>query len=186
MDCQRPRSVKNVAENVKKYSPNAVVIVVSNPLDAMVYVAWKVTGFPAHRVMGQAGALDVARYKTFLQYHPTHPLAEYAQWRLALCYFEQRSAPGRDQSMARNAETELSFYQQKYPDGPHAAEVAPMVAGLIDARAHHEKRVGDFYLDRLAPGDFSQEGLSRAGLRRIVDGKRHVAIDRRANQCCQD
>ncbi|MGE3107635.1 MAG: malate dehydrogenase [Phycisphaerales bacterium] len=58
--------VKNVAENVKKYSPNACVIVVSNPLDAMVYVAWKVTGFPAGRVMGQAGALDVARYKTFL------------------------------------------------------------------------------------------------------------------------
>lgn len=58
--------VKNVSENVKKYAPNAIVIVVSNPLDAMVYVAWKVTGFPASRVMGQAGALDVARYKTFL------------------------------------------------------------------------------------------------------------------------
>jgi malate dehydrogenase len=58
--------VRNVSENVKKYSPNAVVIVVSNPLDAMVYVAWKVTGFPTHRVMGQAGALDVARFKTFL------------------------------------------------------------------------------------------------------------------------
>ncbi|MBX3358023.1 MAG: malate dehydrogenase [Phycisphaeraceae bacterium] len=58
--------VKNVAENVKKYAPNAIIIVVSNPLDAMVYVAWKVTGFPAARVMGQAGALDVARYKTFL------------------------------------------------------------------------------------------------------------------------
>lgn len=60
------RIVKDVSENVKKYAPNAIVIVVSNPLDAMVYVAWKVTGFPAHRVMGQAGALDVARYKTFL------------------------------------------------------------------------------------------------------------------------
>ncbi len=58
--------VKSVAENVKKYAPESIVIVVSNPLDAMVYVAWKVTGFPAHRVMGQAGALDVARYKTFL------------------------------------------------------------------------------------------------------------------------
>lgn len=58
--------VKAVSENVKKHSPDAAVIVVSNPLDAMVYVAWKVTGFPAHRVMGQAGALDVARYKTFL------------------------------------------------------------------------------------------------------------------------
>ncbi len=58
--------VKNVSENVKKYAPNAIVIVVSNPLDAMVYVAWKVTGFPSHRVIGQAGALDVARYKAFL------------------------------------------------------------------------------------------------------------------------
>ncbi|MBX3377929.1 MAG: malate dehydrogenase [Phycisphaeraceae bacterium] len=58
--------VKSVAENIKKYAPNAIVIVVSNPLDAMVYVMWKVTGFPANRVMGQAGALDVARYKTFL------------------------------------------------------------------------------------------------------------------------
>jgi malate dehydrogenase len=58
--------VKNVAENIKKYAPNAIVIVVSNPLDAMVYVMWKVTGFPAARVMGQAGALDVARFKTFL------------------------------------------------------------------------------------------------------------------------
>jgi len=58
--------VKSVAENVKKYAPNSIVIVVSNPLDAMVYVAWKVTGFPTHRVIGQAGALDVARYKAFL------------------------------------------------------------------------------------------------------------------------
>jgi malate dehydrogenase len=58
--------VKSVGQNIKQYAPNAVVIVVSNPLDAMVYVMWKVTGFPASRVLGQAGALDVARYKTFL------------------------------------------------------------------------------------------------------------------------
>lgn len=58
--------VKSVAQNIKQYAPNAIVIVVSNPLDAMVYVMWKVTGFPANRVLGQAGALDVARYKTFL------------------------------------------------------------------------------------------------------------------------
>ena len=58
--------VRGVAENIKKHAPNAVVIVVSNPLDAMVYVMWKVTGFPPNRVIGQAGALDVARYKTFL------------------------------------------------------------------------------------------------------------------------
>jgi malate dehydrogenase len=58
--------VKSVAENVAKYSPNAVLIVVSNPLDAMVYVAWKASGFPAKRVMGQAGVLDAARYRAFL------------------------------------------------------------------------------------------------------------------------
>ncbi len=58
--------VKSVAQNIKQFAPNSIVIVVSNPLDAMVYVMWKVTGFPAHRVIGQAGALDVARYKTFL------------------------------------------------------------------------------------------------------------------------
>ena len=58
--------VKQVAENVAKHSPNAVMIVVSNPLDAMVYVAWKVSGFPTQRVVGQAGVLDTARYRSFL------------------------------------------------------------------------------------------------------------------------
>ncbi len=58
--------VKSVAEQAGKYSPNAVLIVVSNPLDAMVYVAWKVSGFPTHRVVGQAGVLDTARFRTFL------------------------------------------------------------------------------------------------------------------------
>jgi len=58
--------VKDVSEKIREFAPDSIVIVVSNPLDAMVYTAWKVTGFPAHRVIGQAGALDVARYKTFL------------------------------------------------------------------------------------------------------------------------
>src|SRR5207245_10456334 len=56
--------VKIVAENVAKHSPNAVMIVVSNPLDAMVYVAWKASGFPPKRVIGQAGVLEAARYRT--------------------------------------------------------------------------------------------------------------------------
>src|SRR4051794_38583274 len=58
--------VKQVAENVSKHSPKAVMIIVSNPLDAMVYVAWKASGFPTKRVIGQAGVLDVARYRSFL------------------------------------------------------------------------------------------------------------------------
>ncbi len=58
--------VSSVAEQVKATSPNAVVIVVSNPLDAMVQRVLQVTGFPANRVVGQAGVLDTARYRTFL------------------------------------------------------------------------------------------------------------------------
>ena len=58
--------VKSVAQEVAKHSPQAVLIVVSNPLDAMVYVAWKASGFPTKRVIGQAGVLDTARYRAFL------------------------------------------------------------------------------------------------------------------------
>ena len=58
--------VKSVSEQVAKHSPNAVMIVVSNPLDAMVYTAWKASKFPTHRILGQAGALDVARFRTFI------------------------------------------------------------------------------------------------------------------------
>ena len=55
-----------VAREIKKTSPKAIVIVVSNPLDAMVYVAGKVTGFNPRRVMGMAGVLDTSRFRTFL------------------------------------------------------------------------------------------------------------------------
>ncbi len=58
--------MSSVCEEIKKTSENAVVIVVSNPLDAMVQQAKQVTGFPAERVLGQAGVLDTARYRTFL------------------------------------------------------------------------------------------------------------------------
>src|SRR5881392_1542935 len=58
--------VKSVSQEVGKHSPDAVLIVVSNPLDAMVYVAWKASGFPTKRILGQAGVLDTARYRAFL------------------------------------------------------------------------------------------------------------------------
>ncbi|MCS7214167.1 MAG: malate dehydrogenase [Candidatus Calescibacterium sp.] len=58
--------VKDVSEKTKRYCPNSVVIVVSNPLDAMTYTAYKVLGFPKNRVMGMAGVLDTARFRTFL------------------------------------------------------------------------------------------------------------------------
>jgi malate dehydrogenase len=58
--------VRQVSEQVKQSSPNAIVIVVSNPLDVMCYVAKQVTGFPRERVLGMAGVLDTARYRAFL------------------------------------------------------------------------------------------------------------------------
>src|SRR5262245_12937112 len=58
--------VKQVSEEVKRTSPQAIVIVVSNPLDVMCYVAKEVTGFPRQRVLGMAGVLDTARYRAFL------------------------------------------------------------------------------------------------------------------------
>ncbi len=58
--------VSDVTHQVAKYSPNSVLIVVSNPLDAMAYVAKKVSGFPRNRVIGMAGVLDSARFRTFV------------------------------------------------------------------------------------------------------------------------
>ncbi len=58
--------VKDVSQKTAKYSPNSIVIVVCNPLDAMVYAAAKVTGFAKNKVMGMAGALDSARFSYFL------------------------------------------------------------------------------------------------------------------------
>jgi len=58
--------VGSVSEQIAKAAPNAVLIIVSNPLDAMVYTAWKKSGFPTQRVVGQAGCLDIARYRTFI------------------------------------------------------------------------------------------------------------------------
>ncbi len=58
--------VKSVTENVAKYSPNAIIIVVSNPLDVMTYQAHLTSGFSRNKVMGMAGILDTARYRAFL------------------------------------------------------------------------------------------------------------------------
>ncbi|MBE2195816.1 MAG: malate dehydrogenase [Anaerolinea sp.] len=55
-----------LTEKLAKYSPNSIIIVVTNPLDAMCHVVKSVSGFPRERVIGQAGALDTARYKTFI------------------------------------------------------------------------------------------------------------------------
>ena len=58
--------MKDVANNIKEKAPNSFVIVISNPLDAMVYAFYKVSGFPKNQVVGMAGALDSARFRTFI------------------------------------------------------------------------------------------------------------------------
>jgi len=58
--------IRNVGAGIKAHAPNAFVIVVTNPLDAMAYLMQKVTGFPSARVVGMAGVLDAARYQSFL------------------------------------------------------------------------------------------------------------------------
>ncbi|HEY9517063.1 MAG TPA: malate dehydrogenase [Gemmatimonadaceae bacterium] len=58
--------VKQVAEQVARTSPNAILVMVSNPLDVMAYVALKASGFPRERVIGMAGVLDTARYRSFI------------------------------------------------------------------------------------------------------------------------
>ncbi len=58
--------IKTVAEGIKKYAPNSFVVVISNPLDAMVYTMKKITGFPKARVVGMAGVLDSARFRAFV------------------------------------------------------------------------------------------------------------------------
>src|SRR5580698_7549978 len=58
--------IKTVGENIKKYAPNAFVIVITNPLDAMVWVMREVSGLPAAKVVGMAGVLDSARFSYFI------------------------------------------------------------------------------------------------------------------------
>ena len=58
--------VKSVAENILKYSPNAIIVVISNPMDTMTYLSLKALGVPKNRIIGMGGALDSSRFKYFL------------------------------------------------------------------------------------------------------------------------
>jgi malate dehydrogenase len=60
------RIIRMVTEEIVRYSPDACLVVVTNPIDAMVYTVFKVSGFSKHRVVGMAGILDSARYRTFI------------------------------------------------------------------------------------------------------------------------
>jgi len=59
--------VKGVGENILKHSPNAIIIVISNPMDTMTYLTMKATGLPKNRIIGMGGTLDSARFKCQLR-----------------------------------------------------------------------------------------------------------------------
>ena len=65
--------VQKVSENVLKYSPDAIIVVVSNPMDTMTYLALKATGLPKNRIIGMGGALDSSRFKTYLSLALNNP-----------------------------------------------------------------------------------------------------------------
>ncbi|WLR44298.1 malate dehydrogenase [Bacillus carboniphilus] len=58
--------MKSVTNEIVKYSPNCIIVVLTNPVDAMTYTVFKESGFPKHRVIGQSGILDTARFRTFI------------------------------------------------------------------------------------------------------------------------
>lgn len=68
--------VKSVAENVLKHSPNAILVVVSNPMDTMTYLALKATGLPKNRIIGMGGLLDSARFKGYLSLALNQPTSD--------------------------------------------------------------------------------------------------------------
>ena len=68
--------VKTVAENVLKHSPNAIIVVVSNPMDTMTYLALRATGLPKNRIIGMGGLLDSARFKGYLGMALNQPTAD--------------------------------------------------------------------------------------------------------------
>jgi malate dehydrogenase len=115
--------VRQVAENVAKYAPNAVVIVVSNPLDEMTALAQLATGFPRERVMGQAGILDSARFTTFVADELGVPV---------------RSV--RTLTLGSHGETMVPVPSQSFVGGRPLSEVLP--ADRIDALVDRTRKGG--------------------------------------------
>ncbi|MBU1027127.1 MAG: malate dehydrogenase [Candidatus Margulisbacteria bacterium] len=68
--------IKSVSENIKKHAPNSIILIVTNPLDTMTYVAWKASGFDAKKVLGMAPLLDLARMSSFIALELNVPVTE--------------------------------------------------------------------------------------------------------------
>ena len=103
---------------------------------------------------GKSGLLNLAeamsRYANFLTFYPTHERADYAQYRLALCHFQQVYAPDRDQAETRVAIEEFRKIEGLYPDSPYVDLATERIQDGSDLLAEHEFRVGLFYYQRHA------------------------------------
>src|SRR6266516_5329366 len=115
--------VRSVVENVAKYAPDAVLIVVSNPLDEMTALAAKVSGFPSARVMGQAGMLDTARFSYFVAEKLAVPVGSV-----------------RTLTLGSHGDTMVPVPSACFVDGKPLAELLP--AGEIEALVQRTRNGG--------------------------------------------
>lgn len=161
--------MKSVAEGVKQHAPNAIVIIISNPLDAMVTLFQKVTGFPHNRVMGQAGVLDSSRFSTFIA------------WELGVSVKDVNAMVlgGHGDSMVpivRNANVNgipvMELLERKYGDKAKAKEV-------MDAMVQRTKKAGGEVVGLLKTGSafFSPAAAATAMAASIIyDEKRLLPV----------
>ena len=108
----------------------------------------------ADAYFGKSGMLNLAealsRYSNFLVFYPTHEKADYAQYRLALCHFQQVYAADRDQRETITALEEFRKVQLHYPDSPYVDLAAEKIQESRNLLAEHEYKVGFFYYRRKA------------------------------------
>jgi outer membrane protein assembly factor BamD len=93
----------------------------------------------------EAYVLAINEYREFLAYYPQHESAHYAQYKLAMAYFEQMRGPERDQTDTKSAVQELTIYLQRFPDKPLAPEARVRLREARDRLSMSEYRVGYFY-----------------------------------------
>jgi len=103
----------------------------------------------ADSYFGKKGLLNLteamSRYSSFLTFYPTHAKADYAQYQLALCHFQQVYAADRDQKETRVALDEFRKVQAQFPDSPYVDLAGEKILEGYDLLAEHEFRVGTFY-----------------------------------------
>ena len=185
--------VKQVAQEIKQHCPQAIVVVVSNPLDVMCWVTKQVTGFPRERVIGMAGVLDTARYRAFLAEaldvsvediqamvlgghgDTMVPLVSYTTVSgIPVTHFLDRTALGRIVERTRNGGAEIVSYL-KTGSAYYAPSAA--VVQMVEAIVRDKKRVlpcaawleGEYGLSGMYCGVPCK--LGRRGVEQVIEVK---------------